>query len=269
MTGFKKSFAVISLLTLILLVVSSPADAKNSDKPPKLPEIFSAYVEGEIIHIYGVSFGDAPQVWLDSCILDIISSSDSEIVVQFLCDFELEPGTYRLFVASDPSHPEKADIMDVTVGAAGPVGPQGPQGDKGDKGDNGDKGDTGPRGPSGARGLQGIQGELGPEGPKGDKGDPGTMQNYTVMLTDYEVTTFTEYSGGSAHYGIQKCNKEEDRILDWSYTCPFLTSGSSDTGLAKYGSYGDYVYARCVNLFDQSYHPTSMTMRCITASLSN
>ena len=92
----------------------------------------------------------------------------------------IPPGTYRLAVARDGfdfSHPEKADILDVTIGAVGPQGIQGEKGEKGDKGDpgpQGPQGETGPQGPAGPigeTGPAGPQGAVGQQGPKGDPGD--------------------------------------------------------------------------------------------------
>jgi hypothetical protein len=174
MKGLKKSFTVISLLVLTLFVVGTSVYAKGPT-PTRL-EIFNATVDWDnnTITVNGENFGAAPEAWLDGFSLEITTSSDSSILANI--PVEIGSGTYRLFVVRQDfrkDHPEKADILDVTIGAVGPEGPMGPQGLQGEKGDKGDKGDPGEKGEKGDQGIQGIQGPQGDKGDKGDKGDPG------------------------------------------------------------------------------------------------
>jgi len=132
----------LSVFVLSLFVLSISALAKT---PNKL-EITNATVNMEndtidTIDIYGLNFGDDPEVWLpdNESPLVVQSSTDTQITASL--PGNIQPGTYRLMVAMqgfDPSHPEKADSLDVTIGTVGPKGDQGIQGEVGAKGDTGD-----------------------------------------------------------------------------------------------------------------------------------
>jgi hypothetical protein len=185
-------------ITLFLLVLSFSVSPVHAKTPNRL-EIKSATadLESSIISIYGLNFGDDPQVKiyglnfgndrqvkLDGDSLIILFSADDYIEAKLPGDIlsgdilpgNIPPGTYRLAVAGngfDFSHPEKADILDVTIGAVGPAGPPGPQGPQGDVGPQGLQGDVGPQGPQGGVGPQGPQGVAGPQGPQGIAGPQG------------------------------------------------------------------------------------------------
>lgn len=72
-------------------------------------------------------------------------------------------------------------------------------GDKGDKGDQGDKGEKGDTGEQGIQGDQGIQGETGVGIQKIERtsgtGAAGTVDTYTITLTNGNTTTFQVTNG--------------------------------------------------------------------------
>ena len=105
-----------------------------------------------------------------------------------------------------------ADYMLVAEkGATGDQGPQGIQGiqgiqgPQGIQGATGETGATGPEGKQGEQGEQGIQGIQGPQGEAGSSiqsiartsgtGAAGTVDTYTITLTDGSETTFQVYNG--------------------------------------------------------------------------
>lgn len=92
-----------------LQVISAVADMTDPDNP--------------IIEIYGLNFGDAPQVRLESYLLDVNPDSSSNDYIEAALNQNIGPGTHRLSVARsgfDFSHPEKADSLDVTISDSGP-----------------------------------------------------------------------------------------------------------------------------------------------------
>ena len=157
--------------------------------------------------IRGVGFGHAaaPGVWCETHPMTVLSSSDSELVVDL--PVEVTDGTYLLTVARGitetergafnmsvaPSVEQAATVSggkgdtgavgpqgpagpagsDGLKGEQGPVGPAGPAGPKGDQGSEGPQGATGAAGLTGASGPQGPQGQAGAAGPQGDAGAPG------------------------------------------------------------------------------------------------
>lgn len=197
----RKLAVSVALLGMAVLLVGNPASAK---KDPKRLEISSATVvwgdrndPTSYIWIFGLNFGDDPEVRLEDSEspLEVASYSDTQIIASL--PENIQPGTYRLMVARQgfkPSHPEKADSLDITIGAAGPKGdipehewdetqlhfqkPDGTWGSsvdlKGDKGDEGPQGPEGPEGPVGPEGSQGLQGDPGPQGPEGPQGPDGS-----------------------------------------------------------------------------------------------
>jgi len=123
-----KRFGVcLSVFVMALFFLSISALAET----PNRLEITSATVDLEsgTIDIYGLNFGDDPEVWLENneSPLEVETSSDTQIYIAFLPG-DIQPGTYRLMVARqgfESSHPEKADSLDVTIGTVGPKGEQG------------------------------------------------------------------------------------------------------------------------------------------------
>jgi hypothetical protein len=206
MNGLKKSFAVIGLCVVMLFVVGSSVYAKGPT--PNRLEIFNATVDWDnnTITVNGENFAAAPQIWLDSYDLTVGAvTTDTTIMANLPDNPKLEPGTYRLFVSRRgfrPDHPEKADILDVTIGTVVLEGPQGEQGPPGEKGDKGDPGVDGKDGLNcwdlNGNGTCDItQDETnedtdanqvcdaldcqGPQGPQGDPGPPGVAQDFKVV----------------------------------------------------------------------------------------
>lgn len=118
-----KRFAVclsLLLLAFFLLSISTYANKPNRVK------INGAMVDLENgkIFIYGLNFGEHPEVWLDDFPLTVVGSTDEYIEASLATD--VDPGTYRLKVARDgfpASHPEKADSIDVTISAFEEIDP--------------------------------------------------------------------------------------------------------------------------------------------------
>lgn len=115
-----KRFTVYLSVLLSLFLLSASALAKT----PNRLVITNAIVDlgNDKIDIYGLNFGDDPEVWLSNNESPLVlqSSTDTLITASLLGD--IQPGTYRLMVVSqgfDFSHPEKADSLDVTIGADG------------------------------------------------------------------------------------------------------------------------------------------------------
>lgn len=74
---------------------------------------------------------------------------------------------------------------------------------KGPKGDTGPRGPQGPKGDIGPQGIQGIQGETGNgissiDRTSGD-GSPGTVDTYTITMTDGSTSTFFVYNGSDGN----------------------------------------------------------------------
>jgi len=160
-----KMLWLVSILTILLFSISS-----TNAYALKRTKITSAMTDEDLenIYIYGINFGDNPQVTLENVLLTVNSAASSDGYIEAQLPGDIEPGTYRLTVTrrGKPRRGSKRDIIDVTIGAAGPVGPQGPQGEPGLQG---------PPGGDGAPGQQGPQGEPGPqgEGPQGIPGEDG------------------------------------------------------------------------------------------------
>jgi hypothetical protein len=124
----------------------------------------SADRTSQTMTIQGIAFGNqAPQVWLETQPLTVISATSTQLVV-FL-PAAVADGSYLLTVQRGSAEKDR-DVFNATIATPG-LGPQGPKGDTGAAGPQGPKGDTGATGP------QGPQGEVGPAGPQGAKGDTG------------------------------------------------------------------------------------------------
>jgi len=217
---------VFALLFIFTLVGSALA------KTPNRPEITSATVDLENgrIYIYGLNFGDDPEVWLEDNESPLgVNASTYTQIIAFLPD-NIQPGTYRLIVASDKKKKKKkTDSLDVTIGTVGPkgdkgdtgdTGPMGPQGPKGDKGDQGPKGDTGDTGAQGLKGDKGDTGDTGPPGPQGDQGIQGPQGECDCPSTQEIINKVLEILGSDAiechdydgdGYGVgATCDVEQD-----------------------------------------------------------
>jgi formylglycine-generating enzyme required for sulfatase activity len=225
--NMKRFIVCVAMILMAIFLVGNPASAKNT---PNRLEITSATVvwadennSARTIWIYGLNFGDDPEVWLEDSEspLEVTSYSDTQIIVSLPED--KQPGTYRLMVARqgfEPSHPEKADSLDITIGAVGPKGDmpehewdgtglrfQNPDGGwpenfvdlKGDKGDTGDKGDKGPQGEQGSAGPAGQDGSSGADGKDGASGADGKDG---VGITDalYEGGILTLYFSNNTSF---------------------------------------------------------------------
>lgn len=126
-------------LFAIFVCIAFSLSATNVEAYIKRTKITSSATDEALatIYIYGVNFGDNPQVKLKNEPLTVDTSSDGYIEAQLPAD--IDPGTYRLAVARDGQffRPFKRDTMDVTIGAVGPEGQEGPPGAQGPKGDPG------------------------------------------------------------------------------------------------------------------------------------
>ena len=129
----------------------------------------------ETLIINGYNFGSASAVWLELSPLTVISSTPTQLVVQFPA--AVPDGTYLLTVERGRSQADR-DVFNLALstpgtGPQGPPGPQGERGPQGIPGEPGPKGDTGPQGPKGDAGAKGDTGATGPEGPAGSSGPAG------------------------------------------------------------------------------------------------
>jgi hypothetical protein len=120
---------------LCLAVLAPPAFAQGL-------VVKGASVDGEILAIRGVGFGNAaPFVALAGVPLVVLSSDGDEIAARL--PEGIAPGSYLLVVARNPML-SPYYLFDVTIGAAGPQGAPGPKGDPGPQGIPGPQGPPGP-----------------------------------------------------------------------------------------------------------------------------
>jgi hypothetical protein len=130
-------------------------------KAAEKPQVLSATVDFTVgygqITIAGENLPSTPNVKLGGTLLDVLSSSPSEIVasLQAVAGIQNLPADYQLAISQGNG---SSNTFVVTIGAVGPEGLRGPKGDKGD---------TGPQGTQGAKGDTGATGPAGPAGPPG------------------------------------------------------------------------------------------------------
>jgi len=111
---------IVALQELVNAQQAQIEALQSGDPGPLNLEITSAYSnsEGGIIYIHGINFGDNPQVKLNEVPLPVNLDNSGSDYIEAALPPDLEPGVYRLAVAKAGavfSHPEDADIMDVTV----------------------------------------------------------------------------------------------------------------------------------------------------------
>ena len=134
--------------------------------PPVISTVQADLATG-LLTIDGANLPAAPQVFLGSLPLAVITAGATEIVSDLPAD--IPPASYRLLVTGTGKN--ASATFAVTIGAVGPQGPAG---------ENGQPGIQGPLGPEGPAGPQGPQG---PPGPAGSGGSLNEVREFTTSGT--------------------------------------------------------------------------------------
>lgn len=134
-------------------------------------------------------------------------SAGSVVINDYVIKIESIEGGHRLSVTRG-SNVQMLDLLDGAPGTQGETGPQGPRGEPGPQGEKGEQGPVGDRGEKGETGPAGPRGEPGPSGVgvanverTSGTGAAGTLDTYTMTMTDGTTYEFTVYNGANGSGG--------------------------------------------------------------------